>query len=105
MLKHATHKRVVDLTKFRSVPSPGRAAKSTEEVESAGHRLAELSHMFSKDDLPVVSNNQENREWIAEHSFFINEDLRLPFRFCAGQAEEDCHAFGCVMVNLALSDE
>ena len=71
------HLRDVDLTTVRSMPSPGYASRRTEGVDAAGHRLAELSRMPHKGELPVVSDTQENREGIAgtaEHSSSINGD-------------------------------
>ena len=50
--------------------------------------------MLCNGELPVVSDSQENREGIPEHSFSINGDVGLPGRFCTVQAEEDCLTFG-----------
>ena len=49
------------------MPSPDRASQSTEEGDATRYRLAEPLHMHSKDELPIVSGTQENREGIAEH--------------------------------------
>ena len=70
------------------MPSLGRASQSPDEVDVAGHRLAEFSIMLSKGEQPVVPDTQEDLEGIAEHSFSINGDVGLPGRFCTVQAEE-----------------
>ena len=44
--------------------------------------------MFSKGELSVVPDIQENREGIADHSFSINGDVGLPGYFCTVQTEE-----------------
>ena len=74
-----------------------------EEVDAAGHRLAELSDMLSKGELPVVADNQENREEIAEHSFSVNVDVDLPGSFCTVLAEENRLAVGFVKGQSCLS--
>ena len=96
IFRHATNNRDAGLTTVQIVPSPGRASKITVEAKTVGHRLAELSLIAYKGELPVVSDTQENREGIAEHLFSINGDVRLPGRFCPGQAEEGCLALRCV---------
>ena len=78
------------------VQSPGRASQSTEEVDAAVHRLAEILNMLSKGELPVILDTQENQEGIVEHSFSINGDVGLPGRCCTVQAERGCLALGCV---------
>ena len=93
---HATHNSDVDLMIVQSLSSPFCACQSMEEVNAFRHRLAELSHMLSIDELPVVPETPKNREVIAEHSFSINGDVGLPGHFCTVQAEEDCLTFGCV---------
>ena len=77
IFEHVEKNRDVDLTIVQSVPSPGCAFQRTEEVEMAGHQLAEPLQMPCKGELPVVSDTQENREGIAEHSFSINGDVGL----------------------------
>ena len=68
----------------------------------AGHRLAELSDMLSKGELPVVLDTQENVEEIAKY-FSVNADVGLPGRFCIVPAEEDCLALGCIEGQSSLS--
>ena len=63
-------------------------------VDAAGHRLAEPSSMLSKGELPVISDTQEDREGIAEHSFSVNGDVGLPGRFYTVLAEEGRLALG-----------
>ena len=91
----ATHDGDVDLTTVQSVPSQGRATQSTEEADTTGYRLEELSHMLSKGELPVVPDIQENREGFAEHSHSINGDVWLPGPICTDKAEGGCLAFEC----------
>ena len=52
VFQHAARDRDVDLTIVQSVPPPGHASQSSEAVDAAGHRLAELSHILSKVELP-----------------------------------------------------
>ena len=78
----------------RSVSFPGRAYQSFEEVDAAGHRLAEFVQMLSKGELPLMPDIQEKLEGIAEHLFSINGDVGLLSRFCIVQADDGCLAFG-----------
>ena len=80
-------------------------SQSTEEVETAGHRLAEHLHMLCKGELSVIFDNQRRREVIAEHSFSTNGDVGLPGRFCTYQAKEGFSHLDVFRVNLALSDQ
>ena len=54
------------------MPLAGYAFISSEVVDAAGHRLAELSELLSKGEQPVVADDQENREAIGELSLYVN---------------------------------
>ena len=84
------------------MPSPDRVTQSPKEVDAAGHRLAELSDMHTKGELPVVPGTQEYLAGIGrtfgdcKHSHTVNGEAGLPGRFCTVHALESRLALGCV---------
>ena len=87
----------------RCVPSPGHTSKSLEQVGAAGHRLADLSDMLSKGELPIIPDTPKNWERIIEHWFSMNGDVWLPGCFCTVQTEEGHLALECVEGQSRLS--
>ena len=87
------------------MPSPGCDSQIPAKVDALVHRLAELSDMFSKGELPVMPDTLERREWIARYSSSVNGNVGLQGRFCTFQDQEGCIARGCHMGHSRFSKQ